>query len=138
MTPHQIKLVQTSFEQLAPNAERAAEMFYCRLFELDSSLRSLFQGDQKEQQTKLMQMMTVAVKGLSCPDSLVPALQDLGRRHAGYGVQDAHYNTVGAALLWTLKRSLGDALTLEVEEAWVAVYVLIATTMKRAARELEA
>lgn len=36
------------------------------------------------------------------------ALQELGRRHVGYGVLPRHYATVGDALLWTLKRGLGQ------------------------------
>lgn len=64
MTPHQKMLVQTSFAQVAPIAETAAALFYNRLFELDPSLRPMFTGDIAEQGRKLMQMLTVAVRGL--------------------------------------------------------------------------
>ena len=56
--------------------------------------------------------------------------------HVGYGVQDSHYDTVGAALLWTLGQGLGDAFTDEVEAAWTKVYTTLATVMKEAAAEL--
>ena len=59
-----IHLVQTSFEQVAPIADVAAALFYDRLFELDPSLRRLFHADMDEQGKKLMQMLTVAVRGL--------------------------------------------------------------------------
>ena len=99
----------------------------------------MFKGDMTEQRRKLMQMLTAAVKGLDRLDRLVPVVEDLGRRHAGYGVADAHYDTVGAALLWTLEKGLGSAFTPEVKEAWATVYGLLATTMKNAAaRELSA
>jgi hemoglobin-like flavoprotein len=92
-----------------------------------------------EQRRKLMQMLTAAVKGLQRLDQLVPVVEDLGRRHAGYGVTDLHYETVGAALLWTLEMGLGGAFTPEVKEAWVTVYGLLASTMKgAAAKELAA
>jgi hemoglobin-like flavoprotein len=80
-------------------------------------------------------MITAAVKGLDRLEQLVPVVQDLGRRHTGYGVQESHYETVGTALLWTLEMGLGRAFTPEVKEAWTAVYTLLATTMKDAARE---
>ena len=86
---------------------------------------------------ELMQMLTAAVKGLNHLDRLVPVVEDLGRRHAKYGVADAHYDTVGAALLWTLEKGLGSAFTPDAREAWATVYGLLATTMKTAAaREL--
>jgi len=93
----------------------------------------MFRGDMAEQRRKLMQMLTAAVKGLQRLDRLVPVLEDLGRRHIGYGVTDQHYDTVGAALLWTLEKGLGRAFTPEVKEAWAAVYGLLANTMRNAA-----
>jgi hemoglobin-like flavoprotein len=71
-------------------------------------------------------------------ETLVPVVRDLGSRHTSYGVKDEHYDTVGAALLWTLGRGLGDAFTPETKEAWVVVYGVLATTMKDAARASKA
>ncbi|MEJ2121254.1 MAG: methyl-accepting chemotaxis protein [Alphaproteobacteria bacterium] len=135
-TPEQVALVQESFEKVAPIAETAAELFYNRLFELDPSVKTLFKGDMTEQGKKLMAMIATAVKGLNNPDKLVPAVQQLGRNHVGYGVVDAHYDTVGAALLWTLEQGLGEAFTPEVKDGWAAVYTLLATVMKAAAAEV--
>jgi hemoglobin-like flavoprotein len=135
MTPHQKMLVQTTFAQVAPIAETAAALFYARLFELDPSLRPMFTSDIQEQGRKLMQMIAVAVAGLDDLDALVPAVQALGKRHAGYGVQDEHYETVATALIWTLEVGLGDAFTFEVREAWGTVYWLLADTMKDGAAE---
>lgn len=135
MNAQQKYLVQSSFEKVAPIAETAAALFYGRLFELDPSLRAMFTTDLKEQGRKLMHMLTLAVRGLDRLDELVPAVQGLGRRHAHYGVQPEHYDTVASALLWTLDKGLGEAFTPEVKEAWVAVYTLLATTMQSAAAE---
>jgi hemoglobin-like flavoprotein len=127
--------VQESFATIAPIADDAAALFYRRLFEIDPSLRHMFRGDMAEQRRKLMQMLTAAVKGLDRLEQLVPVVEDLGRRHATYGVEDRHYDTVGSALLWTLEKGLGDAFTPETKQAWTTVYGLLATTMKTAARE---
>lgn len=133
MTPEQKSLVQSSFDQIVPIAETAGELFYMRLFELDPTLRPLFKGDIKDQAKKLMRMIGMAVSGLDRPAELLPLVADLGRRHAGYGVKDKDYDTVGAALLWTLQRGLDDAYTPQVKDAWAAVYGLLANTMKQAA-----
>ena len=131
MTPTEKDLVQTSFAKVAPIAEQAAALFYDRLFEMDPSLKALFKAtDMREQGKKLMQMIAFCVKGLDALDQLVPAVQNLGKRHAGYGVTDAHYDTVGGALLWTLEKGLGPAFTPDVKSAWTTVYVLLASTMK--------
>src|SRR5215475_8639333 len=123
-------LVQTSFAQVLPIAEAAAALFYRRLCELDPTLRPLFKGDLKEQGRKLMDMLTLAVKGLDRPEALLPALTALGRRHAGYGVNKHDYETVGEALLWTLEQGLGPSFTPDVREAWAALYRLVADTMR--------
>ena len=135
LTLTQKTLVQESFAVIAPIADDAAVLFYRRLFEIDPSLQGMFRGDMAEQRKKLMQMLTAAVKGLDRLDQLVPVVQELGRRHAAYGVLDAHYDTVGGALLWTLEMGLGAGFTPETREAWATVYGLLATTMKEAARE---
>ena len=135
MKNEQKLLVQQTFAKIKPIADTAAELFYNRLFEMDPGVRPLFKGDMKEQGRKLMDMIGVAVNGLGALDEIVPAVQDLGRRHAGYGVTDEHYDTVGGALLWTLEQGLGDDFTPEVKEAWTTVYGVLATTMKDAAAE---
>ncbi len=138
LTPAQKTLVQESFATIAPIADDAAVLFYRRLFEIDPSLEPMFKGDMAEQRRKLMQMLAMAVKGLDRLDQLVPAVQELGRRHVGYGVIDEHYNTVGAALLWTLETGLGAAFTPEVKDAWATVYGILASTMQEAAKETAA
>jgi len=134
MTPEEKALVQSTFAKLVPIADQAAALFYARLFEMDPGLRPLFRSDMREQGKKLMQMIGACVKGLDALDQLVPIVKDLGRRHAGYGVTDAHYETVGGALLWTLERGLGSAFTPAVKGAWTTVYTVLATTMKAGAQ----
>jgi hemoglobin-like flavoprotein len=129
-------LVQDTWMQMEHIADAAATLFYDRLFELDPSLRPLFPAtDLRDQKRKLMQTLTVAVRGLHRLEDLTPALEALGRRHVGYGVQDAHYETVGQALLWTLEHGLGAAFTPQVRDAWVETYQLVTSVMQRAARE---
>ena len=135
MTPNQIKLVQTSFAQVAPIAATAADLFYGRLFEVAPHVRAMFPDDLSEQKKKLMAMLGTAVAGLSRLETLMPAVQALGRRHAGYGVKAQHYASVGSALLWTLEKGLGEAFTPEVKDAWATTYIVLSTTMMNAANE---
>jgi len=135
MTPEKIELVKSSWANVAPISEQAAELFYGKLFDLNPELKSMFKSDMKEQGRKLMAMLNTAVNSLDKLEMIVPAVQDMGRRHVAYGVKDEDYDTVGEALLWTLEQGLGDGFTAEVKEAWVDTYTLVSTTMKIAAAQ---
>ena len=136
MTPAQINMVKASWAKVVPIKETAAELFYGRLFELDPALKPLFKGNMAEQGKKLMMMINTVVNSLERIDTLVPVIQDLGRRHVAYGVTDAHYETVGSALLWTLEKGLGPAFDEDVKAAWASAYGLLAGTMMAAAAEV--
>ena len=137
MTPQQIELVKKTWVMVVPIADRAAELFYGRLFELEPSYRAMFKHDMTEQGKKLMKTINIAVEALDDVEPLVPTLKQMGADHAGYGVVDRDYNVVGAALLWTLEQGLGEAFTDEVKNAWAAVYEVLADTMKAGAAEAE-
>ena len=136
MSPEEKLLVKETWLKVVPMAETAARLFYDRLFEIDPTTRPLFKTTNlAEQRRKLVQALTVVVKGIDHLEALVSTLADLGRRHAQYGVTDGHYDTVGAALLWTLEQGLGSAWTPEVKAAWSGAYALLANVMRGAAGE---
>jgi hemoglobin-like flavoprotein/uncharacterized protein YjiS (DUF1127 family) len=135
VTPTQKQLVQASWKHIVPIADAAASLFYQRLFEIDPSIRALFRhADMAQQRKQLVQMLAAAIAGLENLDALVGMVEDLGRRHAGYGVRDAHYDSVGAALLWTLEQGLGRAWNAELADAWAAAYGLLSGVMRRGAQ----
>ena len=133
LTERKKRLVQSSFTKVVPIADKAAEIFYAKLFQMDPEVKPLFKGDMKEQGAKLMSMIATAVNGLDNLEAIVPAVQNLGKGHVAYGVKASHYDTVGGALLYTLETGLGEDFTAEVKDAWTEVYTVLATTMKDAA-----
>ena len=122
MTPDHVKLVQESFAKVAPISETAAVLFYDRLFEVAPKVRAMFPTDLTEQRRKLMATLAVVVGGLGNLESVLPAASALAKRHVSYGAKAEHYPVVGAALLWTLEKGLGDGWTPDVAEAWTAAY----------------
>ena len=133
MTPEQISLVQSSFGKVAPIADKAATLFYDRLFTIAPSVKQMFKGDMAEQGRKLMATLAVVVNGLTNLETILPAASALARRHVSYGVKPSHYGTVGEALLWTLEKGLGDAWTAETAAAWTAAYTTLSGFMIREA-----
>jgi hemoglobin-like flavoprotein len=133
MTPHQIQLVRASYVHVAPMAPQAAALFYRNLFAADPAIAPMFKGNMEDQGRRLMQMIGGAVDLLDQHGILIPTLQGLGARHARYGVQSQHYDSVGAALLRTLAEALGEAFDEDTCDAWCEMYGIVSRTMQAAA-----
>jgi hemoglobin-like flavoprotein len=138
MTPDQVTLVQESFKKVVPIADKAADLFYERLFTIAPEVRSLFPTDLSEQKKKLMQVLATAVTNLHQVEKVLPAVEELGRRHVAYGVTEKHFEPVGAALLWTLEQGLGPDFSPPVKAAWTETYITVAGVMTKAAATVTA
>ena len=112
-------------------ADAAAEAFYTRLFEIAPEVKPLFKGDMEAQGRKLMAAINLVVSNEEGND-LSGTLEDLGRRHADYGVKVEHFNFVGQALLETLAGALGDEFDDATRAAWTSAYNSVADAMKKA------
>lgn len=134
MNQETVMLVQSSWKKVAVIAPQAAKLFYRNLFTADPSLKPLFKGNMDKQGKELMQMIGAAVGKLNELETLVPVLQGLAQRHVGYGVQAAHYQTVGKALLQTLEQGLDVDFTPDVKAAWTDVYGVMADVMIAASK----
>lgn len=133
MTSEHERLVRETYAIVEARATEAAGLFYARLFSLDPSTRRLFEGVEMEQQgRKFVAMLGSIVRVLDQPPQLVGDVAALGRRHAHLHTTREQFESVGAALLWTLEQVLGDAHTPDVREAWSDAYALIAGVMQRA------
>lgn len=132
MTSRQIELVEDSWDYVITNTKEAGALFYEKLFSESPHLKPLFKGDIKEQERKLVSLITFAVSKLNNLDEIIKDVQALGTRHKGYGVKDEHYNNVASALLWTLEKGLANRWNEEVKEAWTQLYVTLAGIMTQA------
>ena len=129
MTPQQVNQVQTSFIKIVPIADRAAALFYGRLFEMAPETRALFCDDMGRQGRKLIAALATVVSSLSDFDAIVRIARELAKRHVAYGVQPEHYALVRSALLWTLEQGLGDEFTPALRAAWAAAYCALSEVM---------
>ena len=133
MTPEQRLLLQRSWAVVEERGDELATVFYDRLFELDPKARALFAAtDMAAQRAKFIAMLGAIVRVLDDPEHLVPEAIALGRRHAGYGVRPADYETVGQALLWMFEHGLGDDFDEPVRRAWGEGYRMLDALMQRA------
>jgi hemoglobin-like flavoprotein len=138
MTPEQIAFIKASWKQVAKlDATVVGQLFYTRLFEVNPELQSLFKSPQPEQSKKLIAMLGYIISRLDKLDEVTGEIQRLAQRHVQYGVKERHYNMVGAALLWTLKKGLGEQWSVELEEAWTKCYGTLSSAMIDASQEAE-
>ena len=133
MTRRQKQIVSETFPLIREMAIPVSLLFYGRLFDLDPSLRQLFKIDLKEQSKKLVATLDALVEGIDDWERIVPALRELGQRHAGYGVKEEHYDTVCSALVWAFGQALQPGFDNEVRAAWTAVIQAVNEQMKMGA-----
>lgn len=136
MNPHHVDLIRDSFVQILVDSERAACIFYDRLFELAPDTRPLFRNDMAEQGRLLIDALGRIVTGLSRLDAMLPALRKLAERHVGYGVEHRHYAVAGEALLHMVKVHGGASVDAQTIDAWKTAYALVADAMIAASHDV--
>lgn len=124
-----IMLVRSHFSQLKGSEASFANAFYARLFEIAPELRPMFPADLAGQGRKLMTTLAFAIGALDRPEVLAPAVRELGTRHVGYGVTEAHFQPVGTALLDTLSDRLGSDFEPSGRAAWNKAVTALAGMM---------
>lgn len=132
MTNQEKRIVRDTYAQIRPIAQSLGMLFYGRLFELDPSIRPMFQHDMRLQSGKLMQVLDYTVGQLDRFDEARPMLRELGKKHAtSYGVRPEHYATLRKAFIWSIGQALEDQFYPDVKAAWLAVIDEISAEMQK-------
>lgn len=131
MTTNNIELVKQSWALVAKiEMVTVGELFYNRLFEQVPEVKPLFSRNSlPEQSKKLLTMLAYVISKLDKLEEIMGEVSKLAQRHTKYGVKDEHYAAVGAALLWTLEKGLGEHWNESVRIAWTEVYTTLANAM---------
>jgi hemoglobin-like flavoprotein len=122
LTPEQVMLVQSTWEELAPTADRVGEELYQRLFAAAPEIKQLFSGDARSQGRTLTAMLGAAVTMLLRPETIAPTLEDLGARHRQLKVDPKYFPAFRAAMLGALASALGPVFDGDVRDAWSALF----------------
>ena len=127
--------LKDNFALVGANGVDVAEYFYADLFAREPQLRPMFPAAMARQHEVLLAALSQIVSSVDDAEALVPFLQDLGRRHHGFGVSGDHYAPVGVSLLATLAYFSGDEWNADLERDWADAYGLVAKVMTEAAAE---
>ncbi len=134
MTPEQKKIVRDSFSEHSEKSDKIANDFYDALFEIAPEVKPLFKSSMDEQKRKLMVSLQMVVMSFDGSSGMQESIENMALRHVAYGVKEEHYVPVGQALIMALEKTMGNAFTPEVKEAWVAAYKMLSETMIDAVR----
>ena len=133
LTVEQRRLIHVTYHHASQRSDEMMQVFFERLFELDPSLESLFNGSTNRMRDKFLQTIGTLVASVDMFDKALPSLRQIGMRHHGYQVHPEHYPLVKRALLYSLAHILEDGYTPEVEAAWDALYDVIARAVRGSA-----
>ena len=134
LSPETVATIRQSWVALKMDPDALTGRFYDALFRIDPSVRPMFaKSDMGAQRGKLAAALAIVVHHADNLSSVAPALEDMGRRHVGYGVTDAHYDSVGRALIQAIAEFHGQSFTPAIRDAWAAAYGAVASTMKAGA-----
>ncbi|TCS60369.1 methyl-accepting chemotaxis protein [Varunaivibrio sulfuroxidans] len=128
----QINAVRSSFALLEEHFDAVADGFYRRLFEIDPNLENLFKFGPQQQAQRLLSLLKSIVANLDRVDTLLPDIEELGRKHGQGDISAADYESFKESLMWTLETFLGAQFTPEARDSWETVYDTLASTMKYA------
>lgn len=124
-TRSDVQRVSDSFLRISRQGDLLAQRFYERFFALEPGLRELFPSDLGPQARMLTTPLKLTIESLQHPDQLLSFLDELGRRHAHYGVQPRHLGLMGKALLEVLP-TVDLEWTDSTGHAWASAYGHIA------------
>ena len=122
LTAADIRLIRQSFRTVVAHQQELTRLFYDKLFEVDPSLRQLFQIDSQATQSKFMRMLAIFVSLMEDTTQLQDHAAKLGQRHVQYGVQPTYFDSSESALLWSLEKILGKRFTGPTRSAWYRLH----------------
>jgi hemoglobin-like flavoprotein len=129
MSGERLAALRVAYATASADRERFARVFYRRLFGLDPALPPLFTTEMRTQGAKLVDMLDQLIAAADAPSRIRSEIEDLGRRHAEYGVRPGHYALVGAALTGTFAEILGDDCDEHALRGLVTLYGAVSAVM---------
>ena len=147
LTEDERKAIVESWRSVQPTASTLPDLLFGHLLDRVPSYRGLFGEDLASQKIVIGKTLDRVVAAHRTADETdwrtdVEAKDDpfflllaLGRRYADvYQVPAGFWETLGEALVWTIRQPLGPAFTPTVEAAWTRLAGLIAAAAQLGAR----
>ncbi|EQL01616.1 hypothetical protein G6O67_002819 [Ophiocordyceps sinensis] len=141
LTVEQIALVKSTAPVIKEHGKAITTTFYRRLLGAHPELKNYFSLRNQQsgaQQAALAEAVFAYAALIDDLPRLAGAVDRIAHKHASLFVRPEHYPIVGEFLVAAFAEVLGDGLTSDVAEAWVAAYAQLADVFVRRERELYA
>ena len=122
-------LLRDCFERLQSEFDQFSTYFYEALFRRAPELRGLFRDDLTGQGMKFMTTLRKVILHTNVAEDKSEKLKGLGSDHASLGVVAGNFAPMEEALMDTLRHTLGDEFTPELESAWRKAYARLSEAM---------
>lgn len=119
-----------SWQSLAGRELETMTSFYNALFKMAPEMRYYFPEDMSSLSKKLQMTIDVVIDNINDIDALVPELHRLGRYHKSkLGVESSQYPLVVKALVFTIRKAMGEDYQDEIGESWRRMLIFISRHM---------
>lgn len=132
LTSDDVVLIRSSFTVLLGRMQgdtAFADAIYDGLFYAAPEVRPMFSGNMRVQAEKLTAMFVRIVGNLTKPEALAEQIKLLGKSHAGYGVEAAHYAVLKDVIVAVFQREAPDVFDDPTLTAWGKAYDILAAGM---------
>jgi methyl-accepting chemotaxis protein len=129
-----VEKLENSFDLVASRGEDVVDIFYAKVFAEAPEVQPLFaQVDMARQKQSLLNTLLVLRESLRDLSEIEPDLEELGARHAGWGVRPEHYPVVIACLVSAMADVGGADWQPEYSDGWTVACEAVRDVMLRGA-----
>jgi len=129
MTENTKEIIKLTAPLLKERKDEITETMYEILFEKYPETKVLFEDATDDQPKKLANAIYAYASNIDKLDNLQKGLETMVKAHVKTNIKPEHYPMVQDALLSSIKKTLGEACTSEVENAWNTAYEFLANIL---------
>lgn len=120
MTGDAASLVLASLPKVIRHAQSVDAIFNDRLLDTHPEVYRRFAIHLPPNERSFVRALRPVLENLGSFGAILPTVRALAETDKVYSLVDANYVALSETLIWTLRRCLGPAFTVEIERAWWA------------------
>ncbi|MFA9373260.1 MAG: globin domain-containing protein [Poseidonibacter sp.] len=129
MTENTKEIIKSTAPLLKEKKDEITETMYKILFEKYPETKILFKDASDDQPKKLANAIYAYANNIDNLGNLQKGLETMVKAHVKTNIKPEHYPMVQDALLSSIKKTLGEVCTKDVENAWSSAYEFLANIL---------